>query len=93
MSAAPCAIIDAEFVRCVTNMCLYFRRDSEDLVVVGVYVDILLATRTSAAAVEKLLEGLAKLQINDLSHVHKFLGMRDDLCDDGGYRIDQEDAI
>ena len=54
-------LTDAEFVRCVTDMCLYFRRDDEELVVVGVYVDDLLAVGTSAAVVEKLVEVLAKL--------------------------------
>ena len=64
-------LTDAEFVRCVTEMCLYFRRDDEELVVVGVYVDDLLAVGTSAAAVEKLFEVLAKLQIKDSGCVHK----------------------
>ena len=62
-------LTDAGFVRCVTVMCLYFRRDEEELVVVGVYVDVLLAAGTSAAAVEKLFEGLATLQIKDLGRV------------------------
>ena len=80
-------------MRCVTDMCLYFRRDDGELVVVGVYVDDLLATGTSAAAVKKLFEGLKTLQIKDLGHVHKFLGMRVEITEDYGYRIDQAEAI
>ena len=84
---------DAGLVRCVTDICLYFRHDDEELVVVGEYVDDLLAAGTSAAAVEKLFEGLAPLQIKDLGRVHKFLGMRVELGDDGSYLIDQEEAF
>ena len=72
---------------------MYFRRDDGELVVVGVYVDDLLATGTSAAAVKKLFEGLKTLQIKDLGHVHKFLGMRVEITEDYGYRIDQAEAI
>ena len=77
----------AEFVRCVTDMCLYFRHDDKELDVVGVYVDDLLATGASTAAVEKLFEGPATLHIKELGHFIKFLGMRVELNDDGGYRI------
>ena len=86
-------LVDAGFVRCVTDMCLYFRRDYGELVVVGVYVDDWLATGKIAVALEKLFEGLKTLHIIDLGHMHKFLGMRVELTDDGGYRIDKEEAI
>ena len=39
-----------------------------------------------------IFEGLRTLQIKDLGHVHKFLDMRAELADDGGCRIDQEEA-
>uniref|UniRef100_A0AAV1UMW7 Uncharacterized protein n=1 Tax=Peronospora matthiolae TaxID=2874970 RepID=A0AAV1UMW7_9STRA len=84
---------DAGYVRCVSDMCLYHKRDGEELVVVGVYVDDLLATGTSVAAVESFFASLASLSIKDLGHVHKFLGMRVELGSDGAYRIDQEEAI
>ena len=74
-------------------MCLYHKRDGGELVVVGVYVDDLLATCTSVAAVERFFASLASLSIKDLGHVHKFLGMRVELGNDGAYLIDQEEAI
>uniref|UniRef100_A0AAV1VG86 Reverse transcriptase Ty1/copia-type domain-containing protein n=1 Tax=Peronospora matthiolae TaxID=2874970 RepID=A0AAV1VG86_9STRA len=57
-------------------MCFYWKRDGDDLVVVGVYVDDLLATGTSAAAVERFFASLASLSIKDLGRVSMFLGMR-----------------
>ena len=45
-------------------MCLYFRRDDDELVAVGIYVGNLMATGTSAAAVEKLYEDLKTFQMN-----------------------------
>ena len=45
----------AGFRRCESGMCLYWKRDGPDLVFVGVYVDDLLATGASAAAVDRFL--------------------------------------
>uniref|UniRef100_A0AAV1T2Z2 Reverse transcriptase Ty1/copia-type domain-containing protein n=1 Tax=Peronospora matthiolae TaxID=2874970 RepID=A0AAV1T2Z2_9STRA len=66
----------AGFTRCLSDMCFYWKRDGDDLVVVGVYVDDLLATGTSAAAVERFFASLASLSVKDLGCVSKFLGMR-----------------
>ena len=74
-------------------MCLYHKREGSELVVVGVYVDDLLVTGTSVAAVENFFVSLASLSIKDLGYVNKFLGMRVELGSDGAYRIDQEEAI
>ena len=57
-------------------MCLYWKVDDGQLVVVGVYVDDLLATRTDKAAVERFFNHLGSLSIKDLSVGSKFLGMR-----------------
>uniref|UniRef100_A0AAV1TQJ1 Reverse transcriptase Ty1/copia-type domain-containing protein n=1 Tax=Peronospora matthiolae TaxID=2874970 RepID=A0AAV1TQJ1_9STRA len=86
-------LVDAGFVRCESDMCFYWKREGADLVVVGVYVDDLLATGTSAAAVESLFESLASLSIKDLGQVSKFLGMRVQLASEGGHKLDQEEAI
>uniref|UniRef100_A0AAV1UM55 Uncharacterized protein n=1 Tax=Peronospora matthiolae TaxID=2874970 RepID=A0AAV1UM55_9STRA len=59
-----------------------------DLVVVGVNVDDLLAYGTSAAAADRLFGSLASLPIKDLGRFSKFLKMRKELNDDGGYRLD-----
>ena len=74
-------------------MCLYHKRDREELAVVGVYVGELLATGTSVAAVESFFASLASLSIKNFGHFYKFLGMRVQLGSDGAYRIDQEKAI
>ena len=57
------------------------------------YVDELLATGTSAAAVDRVFGCLASLSIEGLGRVRKFLKMRVELSDDGGYRVDQREAI
>ena len=61
------------------------------MVVVGVFVDDLLATGTSVAAVESFFASLASLSINNLGHAHMFMGMRVELGSEGAYRIDQEE--
>ena len=83
----------AGFTRCESDMCFYWKRDGDDLVVVGVYVDDLLATGTSVAAVERFFASLASLSIKDLGRVSKFLGMRVTHNGQNGYTIDQEEAI
>ena len=69
-------LCSAGFTQCVADMCLYWKHDGKDTVVVGVYVDDLLATGTDAAAVDRFFASLASLSINDLGRVSKFLGMR-----------------
>ena len=78
---------------CLSDMCLYHKREGGELVVVGVYADDLLVTGTSVAAVEYFFVSFASLSIKDLGYVNKFLGMRVELGSDGAYRIDQEEAI
>ena len=55
-------------------MCFYWKCDGDELIVVGVYVDDLLATEKSAAAVERFFASLASLSINYLGRVSKFRG-------------------
>ena len=86
-------IIDAGYVRYVSDMCLYHKFYGKELVVVGVYVDDLLATGTSVAAVGSFFTILASLSIKDVGHLHRFLGMQLELGSDGMYRTDQEEAI
>uniref|UniRef100_A0AAV1TB36 Reverse transcriptase Ty1/copia-type domain-containing protein n=1 Tax=Peronospora matthiolae TaxID=2874970 RepID=A0AAV1TB36_9STRA len=83
----------AGFTRCESDMCFYWKREGDDLVVVGVYVDDLLATGTSAAAVERFFASLASLSIKDLGRVSKLLGMRVTHNGQNGYTLDQEEAI
>lgn len=71
-------LVKAYFQRCESDMCLYWKKDGEDLVVVGVYVDDLLATGTNAAAVDRLFDSLTSLSIKDLGLVSKILGAKDD---------------
>ena len=54
---------DAGYVRCLSDMCLYHKREGGELVVVGVYVNDLLATGMSVAAVESFFVSLASLSI------------------------------
>ena len=86
-------LMDAGFQQCVSDMCLYWKKDGRDLVIVGVYVDDLLATGTNAPAVDRFFASLGSLSIKDLGAVNKFLGMRVKIDNDGSYIIDQENAI
>ena len=74
-------------------MFLYHKRDGSELFIVGIYVDGLLATGTSVAAVESFFVSLASLSSKDLGHVNKFLGIRVELGSNVAYRIDQEEVI
>ena len=74
-------------------MCFYWKRDSDDIAVVGAYADDLLAAKTNTAAVDQLYNILASLSIEELVRVSKFLGMRATLHDDRGYTIDQESRL
>uniref|UniRef100_M4BNX8 Reverse transcriptase Ty1/copia-type domain-containing protein n=1 Tax=Hyaloperonospora arabidopsidis (strain Emoy2) TaxID=559515 RepID=M4BNX8_HYAAE len=47
----PARLSDVSSTRCVTDICVYHKRDGDELVVIGVYVDDLLATGKSIAAV------------------------------------------
>uniref|UniRef100_A0AAV1VA15 Reverse transcriptase Ty1/copia-type domain-containing protein n=1 Tax=Peronospora matthiolae TaxID=2874970 RepID=A0AAV1VA15_9STRA len=65
----------------------------KELVIVGVYVDDLLATGTDAAAVDRFFVKLGSLSIKDLGTFNKFLGMRVTIDTSGGYVIYQAEAI
>ena len=86
-------LTEAGFEQRVADMCLCHKQDGEDVGVVGVYVDDLLATGTSAVAVNNRFASLGLLSIKDLGRVSKFLGMRVALDDDGSSVLDQEEAI
>uniref|UniRef100_A0AAV1TTB1 Reverse transcriptase Ty1/copia-type domain-containing protein n=1 Tax=Peronospora matthiolae TaxID=2874970 RepID=A0AAV1TTB1_9STRA len=83
----------AGFTRCESDMCFYWKRDGDDLVVAGVYVEDLLATGTSAAAAERFFASLASLSIKDLGRASKSLGMRVTHNGQNGHTLDQEEAI
>nr|CCA15754.1 PREDICTED: hypothetical protein [Albugo laibachii Nc14] len=66
----------AGFTQCTTDMCLYFRKDKDELTIVEVYVDDLLVTGTSRDAVDKFFKEMSALEIKYLGVVNKFLGLR-----------------
>lgn len=71
----------------------YRDQDGDDLVVVGVYVDDLLATDTSAEAVDRLFESLGSLSIEDLERTSRFFGVRIKLDGDRRYTLDKKKAF
>lgn len=60
------------YKQCVEDMYLYRKQDGEDVVVVGVYVDDLLTTSSSAESVDRLFVSLVSLSIEDLGSVKGF---------------------
>jgi hypothetical protein len=77
------------YTRCKTDLCLYYKREDANISVVGIYVDDLLATATSASMTNELFTNLKALDVKDLGVVRKFLGMRVEFKDDG-FTLDQE---
>jgi hypothetical protein len=45
-------LVELGFTRCITDMCLYYKRDGNDMAIVGVYVDDLLVTASKPDLVE-----------------------------------------
>lgn len=86
-------LLAACFTQAISDMCLYFKHDGPDMVVVGVYVDDLLVTATREELVGKFFEDMAALSIKNLGYVSRFLGMRVRYDDHHGYELDQEVAI
>ena len=64
----------AGFVQCVADMCLYHKKDGVGIVVVGIYVDDLLATGTSAEVGDRFFISIKNLSIEDLGRLPKFVG-------------------
>jgi hypothetical protein len=82
-------LISIGYTRCMTDLCLYYKRDDKHTAIVGIYVDDLLATATSPRLVDDLFDSLKTLEVKDLGTVRKFLGMRVAFKPDG-FTLDQE---
>ena len=66
---------EAKFTRCVTDMCLYYKRDDNDTTLVGVYVDDLLVIASIPRVVKDFFDTMSTLSIKDLGEVKEVLGM------------------
>ena len=87
-SASNTRLVEAVFQRCESNMCFYWKRDGENIVIIDIYVGDLLALDTNTSVVDRLFTSLASLSIKILGRVSKFFGMRVKLNDDGSYSLD-----
>ncbi|KAG3233082.1 hypothetical protein PI124_g21839 [Phytophthora idaei] len=81
------------FEQSLTDMCVYYRRDGDEILIVGVYVDDLLVTGTAQTAVDAFFGELSELVVKGLGEAHKFLGMRITYGEVEGYDLDQEVTI
>ena len=86
-------LVELDFVQCYTDMCLYFKRDGVNTVIVGVYVDDLLVTGSHESLVTQFFKDMEVLEIKNLGEVSKFLGMRVTHDIENGYFLDQEIMI
>ena len=86
-------LMSLEFTQCLTDMCVYWKRDDTRLFVVGVYVDDLLVTATASSLIDMFFADLINLSVKNLAIANKFLGMRINYDDENGYEIDQEVKI
>jgi hypothetical protein len=81
------------FQICKTDRCMYVKVIGSDIVVVGIYVDDILATGTKKKLVDKFFEDAKQMDIKYLGEVNKLLGIRVTKSDDGGIWLDQEATI
>ncbi|GMF48730.1 unnamed protein product [Phytophthora fragariaefolia] len=86
-------LVELAFARCITDMCLYYKLDGNDMAIVGVYVDDLLVTASTPDLVEDFFVAMNILPIKDLGKVNKFLGMRVHLDEADGDSLAQQAAI
>nr|CCA23041.1 pol polyprotein putative [Albugo laibachii Nc14] len=86
-------LCEARFTQCTTDMCLYFKKEKDELTILGAYVDDLLVTGTFRDAVDKFFKEMSALEIKDLVVVNKFLGLRISLNEEVGYVLDQDLSI
>jgi hypothetical protein len=86
-------LIELGFSQCKTDLCLYYKRMGQDIILVGVYVDDLLSTATQTSLVKEFFDEMKTLDVKDLGTVAKFLGIRLELQQDHGYSLDQEHMI
>lgn len=70
-----------------------FKRNINDVALVGVYVDDLLKTGTTAEAVDQFFLSMESLSIKNLGHTSKFLGMGIEYGKVFGYKLEQEKSI
>lgn len=84
--------MDVSFKQCISDMCKYYKRDGQDLTIVGVYVkDLLVQLRDKA--VEQFFDAVSLLSIKNLGLVSKFLGMRVTAIQTHAYALDQIKAV
>jgi hypothetical protein len=75
-----------------TDICVYVKRDDDEVTIVGVYVDDLLVTGSSTKRVDEFGAHMASLEIKRLGPVSKFLGARV-RQHKNGFAMDQEESI
>ena len=84
--------IDAGFMQCTCDMCLYFMREGGEMTVTDVYVDELLVTATTAVAFDSIYgNGISFDQ--KPGQVSKFLGFRVKVIDSSVYALYPEEPI
>ena len=86
-------LVEHGYQQCKTDLCLYYKHENKDLIIIGVYVDDLLATATLPALVDNFFDDLKGLQVKDLGVVNKFLGMRVVYQQENGYTLDHSAMI
>jgi hypothetical protein len=86
-------LLEAGYQRSLTDSCVYFKRDGENIVLIGVYVDDLLITATSDEVLEAAIQKLNVLDVKNLGPASKFLGMRVSQLNESGVALDQEQMI
>lgn len=85
-------LVGAEFARCLSDMCLYYKHCGKETIIVGVYVDDLLVTASKKVLAQYFFSDMCMLSIKDLGKVSKFLGMRV-VHKDGVFFLYQQAAI
>ncbi|OWZ23769.1 Pol Polyprotein [Phytophthora megakarya] len=86
-------LVSVGFLQCYTDSCLYVKSEVDGITLVGIYVDDILMTATSAKKVDKFFLDMQIVELKDLRIVSKFLGIVLTHYEERGWVLDQDQAI
>ena len=86
-------LIEAEYTHSVTDTCVYYQIETEGTVVIGTYVNDLLAVATHGEILEEFGSVMCSLELNSLGPAENVFGMRIVYKDATGYSINQKQML
>jgi hypothetical protein len=75
------------------DMCLYYLKLKNEIILVGIYVDDLLVTSNNVKLIDVFFEQMKAFDVKDLGEVEKFLGIKVESETARGYSLSQKAMI